>query len=64
MQIGSGQNVKLAPGEYLLTPLQVLLINKMLRAGFKIELEDQYLKSTGTSHNFVGKKRKHVSHLN
>lgn len=54
------QQVNLLPGEYLLTPLQVLIINKTLKAGFKIELEEHYVKYTEPPQNFLTKKRKHV----
>ena len=31
-------------GQYLLTPLQVLMINKLMPKGFKLELEENLLK--------------------
>ena len=53
---------KLLNGEYLLTPLQVLILNKKLPPGFKLELEEIYLKTAADIHkettNMIGKKRK------
>ena len=53
---------KLLNGEYLLTPLQVLILNKKLPPGFKLELEEIYLKTASDipkeTTNMIGKKRK------
>lgn len=37
---------ELKPGEYFLTPLQALLINKALSGGIKLESQENMIKST------------------
>lgn len=53
---------KLLAGEFFLTPLQALLLNKKLPPGFKLELEEVYLKTAADipkePTNLTGKKRK------
>jgi len=59
------------PGEYVLSALQALIINKRLPKGYKLEPEEIYLKGleeesrkieNENRNNMVGKKRKgHVS---
>lgn len=50
--------------EFFLTALQILLINKKLPSGYKLEFEENYLKSVATENiahkgPMIGKKRKH-----
>jgi hypothetical protein len=55
--------VELKPGEYMLTYLHVLFLNKKLPPGYKLELEESYIKTAEQSYNYVGKKRKSVVSL-
>lgn len=41
-------NVELKDGHFMLTPLQVLMINKRMPKGFKLELEENLLKYLDT----------------
>jgi hypothetical protein len=41
----------LKPGQYYLTPLQALLINRNLSSGVKLELEEIFLKSLDLTKN-------------
>lgn len=50
-------NQQLKQGEFMLSYLQVLLINKKMPKGYKLELEEVYVKTAETSNNFIGKKR-------
>lgn len=56
----SAQNMnnELKPGEFMLTYLQVLFLNKKLPLGYKLELKDSYMKTAEQSSSFVGHKRK------
>jgi hypothetical protein len=38
--------IELKSGEYLLTPLQALIINRALSGGIKVESEENFIKST------------------
>ena len=50
-------NQQLRQGEFMLSYLQVLLINKKMPKGYKLELEEVYVKTAESSNNFIGKKR-------
>lgn len=59
----NGEIEDLKPGEFMLSALQVLLLNKRLPNGFKLEAEEVYLKTaadatTVAKPNMTGKKRK------
>jgi len=51
----------LKQGEFMLSYLQALLINKQLPKGYKLELEEVYIKTAEQNTNFIGKKRAQVS---
>ncbi len=59
----NGDLEELKPGEFMLSALQVLLLNKRMPNGFKLEAEEVYLKTaadvtTVTKPVMTGKKRK------
>lgn len=56
-QNSQAENHKLRPGEFLLTAIQAILINKHMPKGYKLETEEMYLKSEDIS-RFNGRKRK------
>jgi hypothetical protein len=57
------EDQQLRQGEFMLTYLQVLLINKKMPKGYKLELEEVYVKTAEQANNFIGKKRAMVSFI-
>ncbi len=53
--------IQLKQGEFMLSYLQALLLNKKLPKGYKLELEEVYIKTAEQNNNFIGKKRVQVS---
>ena len=52
------------PGEFYLSHLQALILNKKLPPGYKLELEEVYTKTTENTNNFNNKKKKsNVSYI-
>lgn len=56
-------NQQLKQGEFMLSYLQALLINKKIPKGYKLELEEVYVKTAEQANNFIGKKRAIVSFI-
>lgn len=53
-------STQLKQGEFMLSYLQALLVNKKLPKGYKLELEEVYTKTAEQTNNFIGKKRAQV----
>ena len=53
---------ELGIGQYILTPLQSILINKKMPFGFKLETEENTLKSIEVSRNQIKKSKNSVKH--
>ena len=64
LKLNEGNNhtndkVDLKPGEFMLSNVQTLFLNKQMPYGFKLELEEVYLKTADVNNTqFNGKKRK------
>jgi hypothetical protein len=54
----------LKPGQYYLTPLQALLINRNLSSGVKLELEENFLKSLDLTKNESKRQKFDVKYIN
>ena len=62
-QNNQADSQQLRQGEFMLSYLQVLLINKKMPKGYKLELEEVYVKTAEQVNNFIGKKRAMVRYI-
>ena len=60
--INQENDIDLKLGQYMLTPLQSILLNKKMPFGFKLETEENILKSLETTKNQAKKSKNSTRH--